>query len=129
MPTQQGPSTVNRQALQQLALAAPEQFGKISAGLKALQPEYKEAGGVLYEIPTYGGEVREVAGQRKEDLAGPVKQATPVLGINKPFAIQENFTTNHGILISITAFFLTKTSISESIQSNKINKARIRQNF
>jgi hypothetical protein len=86
MPTQQGPSTVNRQALQQLALAAPEQFAKISGSLKALQPEYKEAGGVLYEIPTYGGEVREVAGQRKEDLAGPVKQAMQVLGINKPFA-------------------------------------------
>lgn len=86
MPTQQGPSTVNRQALQQLALAAPEQFAKIAGSLKALQPEYKEAGGVLYEIPTYGGEVREVAGQRKEDLAGPVKQAMQVLGINKPFA-------------------------------------------
>jgi hypothetical protein len=65
MPTQRGPSTINRDALQQLALVAPEQFAKISTGLKAFQPEYKEAGGMLYEIPTYGGEVRKVAGQEK----------------------------------------------------------------
>jgi len=85
MRTQQ-PSTINRDALQQLALAAPEQFGKLSASLKALQPEYKEAGGVLYEIPTYGGTPTAVGGKPKEDLAGPVKQAMQVLGINKPFA-------------------------------------------
>lgn len=75
MPTQQGPSTVNRQALQQLALVAPEQFGKISAGLKALQPEYKEAGGVLYEIPTYGGAPTAVGGSQKltyQDLGNVV---------------------------------------------------------
>jgi hypothetical protein len=81
-----GPSTINRDALQRLALAAPEQFAKYSAGLKALQPEYKEAGGVLYEIPTYGGTPNAVGGKPKEDLAGPVKQAMQVLGINKPFA-------------------------------------------
>lgn len=86
MPTERGPSTINRDALQQLALAAPEQFGKLSASLKALQPEYKEAGGVLYEIPTYGGTPTAVGGKPKEDLAGPVKQAMQVLGINKPFA-------------------------------------------
>jgi hypothetical protein len=51
-----------------------------------LQPEYKEAGGVLYEIPTYGGAPTAVGGKPKEDLAGPVKQAMQVLGINKPFA-------------------------------------------
>lgn len=75
MPTQRGPSTINRDALQQLALAAPEQFAKISTGLKALQPEFKEAGGMLYEIPTYGGEVRKVAGQEKltyQDLGNVV---------------------------------------------------------
>jgi len=75
MPTQRGPSTINRDALQQLALAAPEQFAKISTGLKAFQPEYKEAGGMLYEIPTYGGEVRKVAGQEKltyQDLGNVV---------------------------------------------------------
>jgi hypothetical protein len=86
MPTQRGPSTVNYDALFELGLAAPEQFGKISTGLKALQPEYKEAGGVLYQIPAFGGEVSAVGGKPKEDLAGPVKQAMQVLGINKPFA-------------------------------------------
>jgi hypothetical protein len=65
LPMQQGPSTINRDALQRLALAAPEQFAKYSAGLKALQPEYKEAGGVLYEIPTYGGAPTAVGGQNK----------------------------------------------------------------
>ncbi len=85
MRTQQ-PSTINRNALQQLALAAPEQFGKLSASLKALQPEYKDVGGILYEIPTYGGTPTAIAGKPKEDLAGPVKQAMQVLGINKPFA-------------------------------------------
>ncbi len=75
MPTERGPSTINRDALQQLALASPEQFAKISTGLKAFQPEYKEAGGMLYEIPTYGGEVRKVAGQEKltyQDLGNVV---------------------------------------------------------
>jgi hypothetical protein len=51
-----------------------------------MQPEYKEAGGMLYEIPTYGGAPTVVGGKPKEDLAGPVKQAMQVLGINKPFA-------------------------------------------
>lgn len=81
-----GPSTINREALQRLALAAPEQFARIAPGLKAMQPEYKEAGGMLYEIPTYGGAPTVVGGKPKEDLAGPVKQAMQVLGIMKPFA-------------------------------------------
>jgi len=72
--------------LQRLAVAAPEQFARIAPGLKAMQPEYKEAGGMLYEIPTYGGAPTVVGGKPKEDLAGPVKQAMQVLGINKPFA-------------------------------------------
>jgi len=86
IPMQQGPSTINRDALQRLAVAAPEQFARIAPGLKAMQPEYKEAGGMLYEIPTYGGAPTVVGGKPKEDLAGPVKQAMQVLGINKPFA-------------------------------------------
>lgn len=86
IPTQRGPSTINREALQQLALAAPEQFGKLSASLKALQPEYKEAGGVLYEIPTYGGAPTVVGGKPKEDIAGAVKEAMQVLGIDKTIA-------------------------------------------
>lgn len=84
IPTQQAPSTVNRQALQQLALAAPEQFSKIAGSLKALQPEYKEAGGVLYEIPTYGGTPTAVGGKPKEEIAGGVREAMQVLGMNKP---------------------------------------------
>lgn len=86
MPTQRGPSTVNYDALLELGLAAPEQFGKISTGLKALQPEYKEAGGVLYEIPTYGGTPTVVGGKPKEDIAGAVKEAMQVLGIDKTVA-------------------------------------------
>ena len=86
MPTERGPSTINRDALQQLALAAPEQFGKLSASLKALQPEYKEAGGVLYEIPTYGGTPTAVGGKPKEEIAGGVREAMQVLGINKTVA-------------------------------------------
>ena len=62
-PTQR----INQQALQQLALVAPEQFGRISAGLKALAPEYKEVGGQLYEIPQFGGTPTAVAGQPKRE--------------------------------------------------------------
>jgi hypothetical protein len=86
LPMQQGPATINRDALQRLALAAPEQFARIAPSLKAMQPEYREAGGMLYEIPSYGGAPTIVGGKAKEDLAGPVKQAMQVLGINKPFA-------------------------------------------
>lgn len=59
------PSTINRDALQRLALAAPEQFAKLSSGLKALQPEYKEAGGLWYEIPSFGGAPTVVGGSGK----------------------------------------------------------------
>jgi hypothetical protein len=86
MPVTQGQSTVNRDALQRLALAAPEQFTKIAGSLKALQPEYKEAGGVLYEIPTYGGTPTAVGGKPKEEIAGGVREAMQVLGINKTIA-------------------------------------------
>lgn len=86
VPMQQEPSTLNRDALQRLAVAAPEQFAKLSSGFKAMQPEYKEVNGQLYEIPAFGGAPTVVGGKPKEDLAGPVKQAMQVLGINKPFA-------------------------------------------
>jgi hypothetical protein len=62
-PTQQ----INQQALQQLALAAPETFGKIATGLKALTPEYKEVGGQLYAIPQFGGTPTAVAGRPKRE--------------------------------------------------------------
>jgi hypothetical protein len=78
IPTQQGPSTINRDALQKLALVAPETYAKY-------KPEYKEVNGQLVEISPLTG-VSTVAGTAKEDLAGPVKQAMQVLGIMKPFA-------------------------------------------
>jgi len=86
IPMQQGPTTVNREALQRLALAAPDQFAKYASGLKALQPEYKFEGGIAYQIDPFGGGIKQVGGMAKEDLAGPVKQAMQVLGIMKPFA-------------------------------------------
>jgi hypothetical protein len=86
IPVQQGPSTINREALQRLALDAPDQFAKYASGLKALQPEYKFEGGIAYQIDPFGGGVKQVGGMAKEDLAGPVKQAMQVLGIMKPFA-------------------------------------------
>jgi len=70
-----GPSTINREALQRLALVAPEQFAKYSAGLKALQPEYKEVNGQLYEISPYGGTPKVVGGAGKltyQDLGNVV---------------------------------------------------------
>lgn len=78
IPTQQAPSTINREALQRLALVSPETYAKY-------KPEYKEVNGQLVEISPLGG-ITTIAGQAKEDLAGPVKQAMQVLGINKPFA-------------------------------------------
>lgn len=62
-PTQR----VNQQALQQLAVAAPEAFAKLVPGLKALSPEYKEVGGQLYAIPQFGGTPTAVAGQPKRE--------------------------------------------------------------
>ena len=79
IPTQQGPATVNKDALARLALASPDAYAKY-------KPEYKEVNGQLFEISPLSGTPVAVAGQAKEDLAGPVKQAMQVLGINKPFA-------------------------------------------
>ena len=77
IPTQTttAPASINRDALQRLALAAPEQFAKYSAGLKAMQPEYKEVNGQLYEISPFGGTPVAVAGQGKltyQDLGNVV---------------------------------------------------------
>lgn len=79
IPTQQGPATVNKDALAKLALVSPETYAKY-------KPEYKEVNGQLFEISPLGTAPVAVAGQAKEDLAGSVKQAMQVLGINKPFA-------------------------------------------
>lgn len=78
IPTQQAPSTINKEALQRLALVSPETYAKY-------KPEYKEVNGQLVEISPLTG-ISTVAGTAKEDLAGPVKQAMQVLGITKPFA-------------------------------------------
>jgi hypothetical protein len=90
MRTQQ-PSTINRDALQQLALAAPEQFAKLSASLKALQPEYKAVGDYLYEISPYGGEAKQVAtGGKKAILTGEESNiALRLFGTNDPEALKE----------------------------------------
>lgn len=78
IPMQAGQMTVNRDALAKLALVSPETYAKY-------KPEYKEVNGQLFEISPLSGAPVAVAGQAKEDLAGPVKQAMQVLGINKPF--------------------------------------------
>jgi hypothetical protein len=90
MPTQRGPSTINRDALQQLALASPEQFAKISTGLKAFQPEYKAVGDYLYEISPYGGEAKQVAtGGKKALLTGEESNiALRLFGTNDPEALK-----------------------------------------
>jgi hypothetical protein len=65
IPTQQGQATINRDALQRLIFAAPEQFAKYYPGLKAMQPEYKFEGGVAYQIDPLGGGIKQVGGQQK----------------------------------------------------------------
>lgn len=68
IPTQQGPSTINRDALARLALVSPETYAKY-------KPEYKEVNGQLYEISPLGGAPVAVAGQGKltyQDLGNVV---------------------------------------------------------
>lgn len=62
-PTQQ----INQQALQQLAVVAPETFAKLAPALKTFSPEYKEVGGQLYAIPQFGGTPTAVAGKPKRE--------------------------------------------------------------
>ena len=57
IPTQQGPSTINRDALQRLALVSPETYAKY-------KPEYKEVDGKLVEISPLTG-ISTVAGTGK----------------------------------------------------------------
>lgn len=57
IPTQQGPSTINRDALQRLALLSPETYAKY-------KPEYKEVDGKLVEISPLTG-ISTVAGTGK----------------------------------------------------------------
>jgi hypothetical protein len=67
IPTQQGPSTINRDALQRLALLSPETYAKY-------KPEYKEVDGKLVEISPLTG-ISTVAGTGKltyQDLGNVV---------------------------------------------------------
>lgn len=57
IPTQQAPSTINREALSRLALVSPETYAKY-------KPEYKEVDGQLVEISPLTG-ISTVAGQNK----------------------------------------------------------------
>lgn len=58
---------LNPQALQQLAIAAPEAFAKLAPGLKALAPEYKEVNGQLVAISPFGGAPTVAFGQPKRE--------------------------------------------------------------
>jgi hypothetical protein len=42
-------------------------LGELVASQKAFRPEYKEVGGVLYEIPTFEGPIKPVAGTKKRN--------------------------------------------------------------
>jgi surface antigen len=67
VPTTQAPSTINRQALQQLALLSPETYARY-------KPEYKEVDGKLVEISPLTG-ISTVAGTGKlsyQDLGNVV---------------------------------------------------------
>ena len=67
IPTQQAPSTINREALQRLALVSPETYAKY-------KPEYKEVDGKLVEISPLTG-INTVAGTGKlsyQDLGNVV---------------------------------------------------------
>ena len=57
IPTQQAPSTINKEALQRLALVSPETYAKY-------KPEYKEVNGQLVEISPLTG-ISTVAGSQK----------------------------------------------------------------
>jgi hypothetical protein len=58
------------QTLMPILQASPEgrkTLADLMASQKAMRPEYKEVGGVLYEIPTFGGEIKPVAGTKKRE--------------------------------------------------------------
>lgn len=58
------------QSLAPVLMASPEgrkTLADLVASQKAMRPEFKEVGGVLYEIPSLGGEIKPVAGTKKRD--------------------------------------------------------------
>ena len=61
---------IDLQSLFPILQASPEgrkTFSELAASQKTMRPEYKEVGGVLYEIPTFGGDIKQVAGTKKRD--------------------------------------------------------------
>ena len=58
------------QSLAPILQASPEgrkTLAELVTTQKAMRPEFKEVGGVLYEIPSLGGEIKPVAGTKKRD--------------------------------------------------------------
>jgi hypothetical protein len=61
---------IDFQTLMPILQASPEgrkTLSDLMASQKAMRPEYKEVGGVLYEIPTFGGDIKPVAGTKKRE--------------------------------------------------------------
>jgi len=61
---------IDLQSLLPVLQASPEgrkTLTDLMASQKAMRPEFKEVGGVLYEIPSFGGEIKQVAGTKKRD--------------------------------------------------------------
>jgi hypothetical protein len=58
------------QSLMPILQASPEgrrTLADLMTSQRAMRPEYKEVGGVLYEIPALGGDIKQVAGTKKRD--------------------------------------------------------------
>jgi hypothetical protein len=61
---------IDLQSLSPVLMASPEgrkTLAELVAAQKAMRPEFKEVGGVLYEIPSLGGDIKQVAGTKKRD--------------------------------------------------------------
>lgn len=61
---------IDLQSLSPVLMASPEgrkTLAELVASQKAMRPEFKEVGGVLYEIPSLGGDIKQVAGTKKRD--------------------------------------------------------------
>ena len=61
---------IDFQTLMPILQASPEgrkTLSDLMTSQKAMRPEYKEVGGVLYEIPTFGGDIKPVAGTKKRE--------------------------------------------------------------
>ena len=64
------PAGFDLQSLAPVLMASPQgrkALNDFVTSEKLFRPEYKEVGGMLYEIPTLGGEIKQVAGTKKRD--------------------------------------------------------------